>query len=91
MSEAATLPTTRDEDWRYADAGYLAQADAATLAHWRRLDVPAGASRSECATYLAAPQAGGSVDRLRVHVGQGGRFEAFVVIAGGPYLRCEIE
>lgn len=91
MSEAATLPTTRDEDWRYADAGYLAQADAATLADWRRLDVPAGESRSEYATYLAAPQAGGSVDRLRVHIGRGGRFEAFVVIAGGPYMRCEIE
>ncbi|MFZ9396322.1 MAG: SufD family Fe-S cluster assembly protein [Erythrobacter sp.] len=91
MSELATLPTTRDEDWRYADAAFLAQADAATLAHWRRLDVPAGESRSEYAALCAGSEAGGSVDRLRVHVGQGGRFEAFMVIAGGPYMRCEIE
>jgi Fe-S cluster assembly protein SufD len=90
MSDAATLPSTRDEDWRYADGDYLAQADAQVLAQWRTLDVPAGESRMETAVVAGGPEAG-AVDRLRVHVGAGGRFEAFMVITGGPYMRCEIE
>lgn len=85
MSELATLPTTRDEDWRYADADFLASAEPAALNEWRVLAVPAGETRRE----ISRVEAG--VDRLRVHVGEGARFELFAINAAGPYARAEIE
>lgn len=93
MPEAATLslPTTREEDWRYADGGFLAEADPQAIHHWRRLDVPPGETRYEYVTRLSGDQSPGSTDRLRVTVGKGGRFEAFCLIGGGRYMRQEIE
>ncbi|KLI64707.1 SufD family Fe-S cluster assembly protein [Aurantiacibacter marinus] len=91
MSEVATLPTTRDEDWRYADRDYLAAANPDAINHWRTLDVPAGETRREVQIHSSGETTPGMVDRLRVHVGAGGRFEAFVTIAGGKYQRVEIE
>lgn len=95
MTEAAIIPlvrpSNRDEDWRYADAAFLAQADAAALAQWRVLDVPAGETAQEVRAVLPADSAGGIVDRLRVHVGQGGRFEMFATNAGAAYSRVEVE
>ena len=85
MSELDTLPTTRDEDWRYADANWLAAADPAALHVWREIAVPAGETLCESGTVAAG------VDRLRVRVGQGGRFELFLINAGGPYARAEVE
>ena len=91
MSDLATLPTTKDEDWRYSDGAFLAASDPATLTHWRMLEVPAGETRSEFQLHSSGEAATGSVDRLRVHVGAGGRFEAFHTIAGGKYCRVEID
>ena len=95
MTEAAIIPlirpSNRDEDWRYADAAFLAQADAAALAQWRVLDVPAGEVRQEIRAVLPADSADGIVDRLRVHVGKGGRFEMFATNAGASYSRVEVE
>ena len=89
MSLAATLPTTRDEDWRYADADYLAAADAETIRHWRTLDVAAGQNAREVLTF---PDTGeGMTDRLRVTVGKGARFEGFAILAGEAYQRLEVE
>ncbi|HSM52877.1 MAG TPA: SufD family Fe-S cluster assembly protein [Erythrobacter sp.] len=85
MSELATLPTTRDEDWRYADSGWLAAADAEALAHWEELAVPAGETQVE--TRLA----GEGVERLRVAVGRDARFELYAINAAGPYARLEVE
>jgi len=87
MVEAATLPTTRDEDWRYSDGEYLTSADPVALNQWRMIEVPAGETLREAESYLS----GQTMDRLRVHVGKGGRFEAFVTIAGSKYSRVEIE
>ena len=93
MAEAATLtrPSTRDEDWRYADTGFLADSDVGVLTHWRTLDVPAGETKREITTHSSGETAKGMVDRLRVNVGKGGRFEAFITLAGGKYQRVEIE
>jgi len=91
MSEAAILPTKRDEDWRYADGDYLAAANAVAINHWRTLDVPAGETRREVKVHSSGDTSPGMTDRLRVHVGKGGRFEAFVTIAGGHYQRVEVE
>ncbi|WP_379553113.1 SufD family Fe-S cluster assembly protein [Qipengyuania sp. DGS5-3] len=93
MPEAPILerPTTRDEDWRYADADFLAGAAPETLNQWRTLEVPAGETHREISTHSGPDTAEGMVNRYRVHVGKGGRFEAFIVLAGGKYQRAEIE
>ncbi|MXO91462.1 SufD family Fe-S cluster assembly protein [Pontixanthobacter aquaemixtae] len=91
MAEAAILPTTKDEDWRYADGAFLAASDPAAINHWRILEVPAGETRSEHSYHNSGDESAGSVDRLRVHVGKGGCFEAYKIIAGGKYQRIEIE
>lgn len=88
MADVATLPTMRDEDWRYSDSAYLAAADPQAINHWRTLDVPAGEKRSENFVFL--DDASGT-ERLRVHVGAGGNFTCFAIIAGGKYRRLELE
>lgn len=91
MSDTATLPTRRDEAWRYADAAYLADAHPDVINHWRTLEVPAGEMRFEYTVHRSGSESEGMVDRLRVTVGKGGRFEAFKVITGGKYARVELE
>lgn len=88
---ALALPTTRDEDWRYADGEYLAAAHPDVINHWRKLEVPAGEMRFEYTSHYSGAQSIGSTDRLRVLVRKGGRFEAFYIIAGGRYQRQELE
>ena len=85
MSQLATLPTSRDEDWRYADADWLAAADAESLAQWSEVEVASGQAVVE--TRIAAP----GVERLRVNVGKGARYALFAINAAGPYARLEIE
>lgn len=86
MPEAATLaPTTRDEDWRYADGDWLAAADPVALAAWEEIAVPVGETRSEAFEVAAG------VRRLRVHVSAGARFDLFAVNASSPYARLEAE
>ncbi len=92
MSDAALLPTTRDEDWRYADGEWLAAADPAYVGHWRTLDIAPGESKSDYDVHASGGDAtAGTVDRLRVHVGKGGRYALFITNAAGPYARHEIE
>lgn len=86
MSDLLTLPTRRDEDWRYADADYLASAKLADLNQWREINVPAGKSVTEARTLTT-----GGVERLRVTVGAGGRFALFLTNAAGTYSRAEVE
>jgi len=89
VSESAI--STRLEDWRYADADYLASADPVELAHWREVTVEPGQTMPSFVTRLPDASSAGQVDRLRVHVGQGGRYEHFEVLAAGGYARSEIE
>jgi len=95
VTDAAIIPlarpSTRDEEWRYADPAFLAQADGAALAQWRALEVPAGETAQEVRAVLPGNAAGGRVDRLRVHVGKDGRFAMFVTNAGAAYSRVEVE
>ena len=90
MTQALALPTNRDEDWRYADAAYLAGADPVALARWEDIRVAPGEALRDCRV-LTAHAAPGHVERLRVQVGAGGRFELAVVNAAGPYARFEAE
>jgi Fe-S cluster assembly protein SufD len=89
MSEAATLPTTRpttrDEDWRYADPEWLAAADPVALANWEDIAVPADDVRTE----IRIAREG--VERLRVAVGRNAGFELFAINGAAPYARLEVE
>lgn len=86
MNAPATLPTTRDEQWRYADAEWLAAADPVALAQWREIDVPTGEATCETSHLFE-----GGVIRLRVHIGKGARYEHYAVNSAGRYARLEIE
>lgn len=89
MIQALALPTTRDEAWRYADGDWLAKADPVEIAHWHEHSVAPGETERGMAMF--EPEGEGKVDRLRVHVGAGARYEHFVVNAGGVYSRCELD
>lgn len=93
MPDAATLsrPTNKDEAWRYADADFLAASDASAFDHWTEINVPAGETERRMTTLTSGTAAKGTVQRTRVHVGAGGRFEAFITLAGGKYQRYELE
>ncbi len=83
---SAQRPNIRDEDWRYADAAVLERLSPATFEDWRDAEVPAGEARYETLVMDAARPA---LHRLRVKVGEGGRFGLFAVNAGGDYSRLE--
>jgi Fe-S cluster assembly protein SufD len=85
VTDLATIPTTRDEEWRYADAAWLAAAEPQQLA-WQELDVAPGETALATRTI-----ASGTVERLRVRVGKGGSFALFAANTGGPYTRLEVE
>ena len=87
MSEAATLPTRRDEAWRYAAVDRLRDSDLA----WRQIDVAAGESARELLLVTDDNSGETEVHRLRVTVGEGARFELFGVIASADYARVEVE
>ena len=87
MSEAATLPTRRDEAWRYAAVDRLRDSDLA----WRQIDVAAGENARELLLVTDENSGETEVHRLRVTVGEGARFELFGVIASADYARVEVE
>jgi Fe-S cluster assembly protein SufD len=89
VNQVLALPTTHDEAWRYADGQWLAGADPVALGHWHEHAVAAGEVERGVAVF--EPGTGGSVDRLRVTVAPGGRYEHFVINAGGLYCRCELD
>lgn len=86
MSEAAVLPTNKDEAWRYSDAEWLAKADPAVLGVWRESIVPEGQTICE----VSEPSEAG-VTRLKVHVEKGARYEHFALNTAPAFARLEIE
>lgn len=84
----ASRPTTRDEDWRYADAAALAALDTPALDAWQELTLAAGEVRT---TDLVLDDAAPGVRRLRLALGAGARAEIFAVVSAGDYTRLEVE
>lgn len=83
----ASLPTTRDENWRYADGAVLAQLDPDVLDQWDDFDVAPGETARRI---LMVGGAGPELIRVRVTVGDGGTAELFGVVAGDAYARLEV-
>jgi len=88
MAEAATLPTRRDEAWRYADMDGLARLGAGALDAWRAIDVPAGESLCE-SLIIGSDQP--ELRRIRLTLSEGARAAFFVTNAGRDYTRFELE
>lgn len=89
MVEAATLPTRKDEAWRYSDTDALAALDLGTFDAWTDIAVPAGETRREIVT-IAEPDDGTQLRRFRVRLGEGARCEIFGVIAAAQLGRIEV-
>ncbi|MEC9068253.1 MAG: SufD family Fe-S cluster assembly protein [Pseudomonadota bacterium] len=89
MNATTTLPTRKDEAWRYSAVEAL---DGVDLDAWREIDVAAGETFRECLTIEDGPGTGASeLRRLRVTLGAGARCELFAVIAAAELGRIEIE
>ena len=87
MPEVATLPTRKDEAWRYSAVEAL---DA--VPDWREIAIAAGESWRECVVIEdGADTRTTEVTRLRISVGEGARCEFFGVIASAEYARVEVE
>ena len=84
----ATLPTRRDEAWRYADMDAVARLGVAALDQWQVIDVAPGESVTRCMVVGSdAPE----LHRIRVNLGEGARAAFFVTNRGGDYTRVELE
>lgn len=89
MSDAATLPTRREEAWRYSRVERL---PGENLDDWRVIDVAAGESFRD--TLVIADGEGTKpteLHRWRVSVGEGARCEIFAVLSSAEFARLEIE
>ena len=85
---AATLPTWRDEEWRYADFDAVEAIGADSLDVWKDVDLAPGETRRKCMVLGGAQP---ELHRIRLNVAQGARAELFIVNAGSAYSRVEVE
>ncbi|MCT2557918.1 SufD family Fe-S cluster assembly protein [Tsuneonella sp. YG55] len=83
-----TLPTTRDEQWRYADPAALETLAPADLDAWRAVTLAPGETRTKD---LILGDAHAGIHRVRLDVGAGARAEIFAVLSGQAYTRLEVE
>lgn len=88
MPEAATLPTRRDEAWRYADADALAALTPELLADWHEATLSPGETRGKV-LLLDASEPG--LHRVKLDVGEGARAEIFALVSASDYTRLEVE
>jgi Fe-S cluster assembly protein SufD len=89
MPEAGTLPTRREEAWRYSAVERL-QGEA--LDAWRTIDVPPGESlRDTLVIADGEDTCPTELHRWRVTLGEGARCELYAVLAAAEYARLEIE
>ncbi|MEE4204776.1 MAG: SufD family Fe-S cluster assembly protein [Erythrobacter sp.] len=83
----ATLPTRREEAWRYADTDALARLGAGALDAWREITLEAGETfRETLVVGSDAPE----LHRIRLVLGEGARAELFATNAGRDYTRLEV-
>ncbi|GAA0757538.1 Fe-S cluster assembly protein SufD [Erythromicrobium ramosum] len=84
----ATLPTRRDEAWRYADMDAVARLGVVALDQWQTINVAAGESVTRCMIVGSdAPE----LHRFRVSLGEGAKAAFFVTNRGGDYTRVDLE
>ena len=82
------LPTTRDEEWRYADPVALAELTPEALDAWKEISLAPGEVRAKC---LILDDSYPGVHRVRLTVGEGARAELFAVASASEYTRLDVE
>ncbi len=82
------LPTTRDEDWRYADPAALSALAPADLDTWYEATLAPGEARAKD---LILGEGFAGLHRVRLTVGAGARAEVFAVLCASAYTRLEVE
>lgn len=82
------LPTSRDEEWRYADFAALEAFALEDFGRWKEIALAPGETRRKC---LILDGPGPELHRVRLTLGEGARAELFAVNAGGAYTRLEVE
>ncbi len=88
MPEAATLPTHRNEGWRYADISALERIGVDAIDRWKEVTLEAGETRRHA---LVIGGDAPVLQRIRLTVGEGARAELFVTNSGHDYTRLEVE
>lgn len=88
MPEAATLPTRRDEAWRYSDTDAIARLGVEALGKCKDVTVRDGETwRKSMVVGSNAPE----LHKFRVTLGAGARAELFVTNRGADFTRVEVE
>ena len=88
MNELAALPTSRDEEWRYADFTALATLAPERFGVWKEVALAPGEVRRKC---MVLGGDGPELHRIRLTVGEGARAELFVANVGDDYTRVEVQ
>ncbi len=83
-----TLPTRRDEQWRYGDLAALERVWD-DLGAPERIEVPAGKRAGRVIEGVPANDGVGIID-LDVHVGDGARFDLFCLLSAAEYGRVKV-
>jgi len=84
----ATLPTSHDEDWRYADPAALDALAPEDLDVWHEVTLEAGETRSKA---LVLDDEYPGIHRVRMVLGEGARAEIFAIASANAYTRLEVE
>ena len=88
MTEASTLPTRRDEAWRYADIPALERLGVEALNAWKEIILQPGETKRQTMVVGSdAPE----LHRIRLTIGAGARAELFVSNVGQDFTRVEVE
>lgn len=88
MPEAATLPTRREEAWRYADIDAAGRLGLSAINQWEDITLAAGETLRRCEVVGGeAPE----LHRIRLTLGEGARAELFFTNKGSDYTRVEVE
>ncbi|MBV7258622.1 SufD family Fe-S cluster assembly protein [Erythrobacter crassostreae] len=88
MTEAQTLPTRRDEAWRYADIDAVQRLGTAALDAWQDIAVANGETWQDTMVIgTDAPE----LRRIRLTLGEGATAAIFVTNTGRDFTRVEVE
>ncbi|MCK0129697.1 SufD family Fe-S cluster assembly protein [Erythrobacter sp. F6033] len=88
MTQATTLPTRRDEAWRYADIDAVQRLGEGALSAWNEVSVAAGETWHD--TMLIGSDAP-ELHRIRLTLDDGARAELFATNIGQDFTRLEVE
>ncbi len=83
-----SLPTNKDEAWRYSDSEALTRLTPQELASWHEAELAPGETRSKT---LILDDSCPGLHRVRLKVGAAGRAEIFAVVSASAYTRLEVE